>query len=93
MPKDSGSGKKPLLLPSWAVLIFPMIPRYIRAFSQKNKLKHLGLRIDSELHYKLHYLASYEGRSVNGEVVYLIRKAVKQFEGENGIIELPKEDE
>lgn len=39
------------------------------------KDKHLGLRIDRELHYKLHYLLRYDGRSANGEVLYLIRQA------------------
>ena len=54
---------------------------------KKEKDKHLGLRIDSELHYKLHYISKYEGRSANGEVIYLIRKAIEEFEKEHGIIE------
>ena len=41
-----------------------------------SKNKHLGLLIDPETHYKLHYMAKYEGRSGNGEVLYLIRQAV-----------------
>ena len=44
---------------------------------KKEKDKHLGLRIDSELHYKLHYISQYEGRSANGEVIYLIRNGTK----------------
>ena len=28
--------------------------------------KHLGLEIDPVLHYKLKYIAQYEGRSANG---------------------------
>ncbi|MDO4343794.1 MAG: Arc family DNA-binding protein [Eubacteriales bacterium] len=48
------------------------------------KDKHLGLRIDSETHKKLRSLAEYEGRSINGEVLYLIRQAIKQHEKENG---------
>lgn len=55
------------------------------------KDKHLGLRIDQELHYKLHYLSRYEGRSANGEVLYLIRRAIERFEAEHGKIELPAE--
>ena len=55
---------------------------------KKEKDKHLGLRIDSELHYKLHYLSRYEGRSANGEVIYLIRKAIQEFESKNGPIEM-----
>ena len=51
---------------------------------EKNKDKHLGLRIDSETHKKLKSLSEYEGRSINGEVLYLIRQAIKQHEKENG---------
>ena len=32
------------------------------------KGKHLGIRIDEELHYKMQYIAAYEDRSLNGEV-------------------------
>lgn len=62
-------------------------------YSPKNKDKHLGLRIDKELHYKLHYLAAYEGRSASGEILYLLRKAIRQFEMEHGKIELPQEED
>lgn len=54
--------------------------------SEKNK--HLGLRIDNELHYKLHYIAQYDGRSANGEVIYLIRKYIEEFEKAQGKIEM-----
>ena len=60
---------------------------------KKERNKHLGLRIDNELHYKLHYIAQYEGRSANGEVIYLIRRAIEDFEKENGKIDLPAEKE
>ena len=50
------------------------------------KLKHLGIRIDSELHAKLHYVSRYEGRSANGQILYLIRQCVRQFEKEHGAI-------
>ena len=49
--------------------------------------------IDRELHDKLHYLSRYEGRSANGEVLYLIRQAIERFEAEHGTIELPDEPE
>ena len=51
--------------------------------AKKEKDKHLGLRIDTELHYKLHYISQYEGRSANGEVIYLIRKAVSGLKPED----------
>ena len=54
------------------------------------KSKHLGLRIDNELHYKLHYISRYDGRSANGEVLYLIRKRIEELEKVNGKIELPE---
>ena len=55
---------------------------------KREKDKHLGLRIDSELHYKLRYISDYEGRSANGEVIYLIRQAIEAFEKEHGKIEM-----
>lgn len=58
----------------------------------RNKVnKHLGIEIDPELHYKLHYIAKYEGRSANGEILYLVRRAIKEFETAEGEIELPDE--
>lgn len=44
------------------------------------KDKHLGLRIDAETHEKLKKLAEFEGRSINGQVLYLIRQAIRQNE-------------
>ena len=49
--------------------------------------KHLGLEIEPQLHKKLKSIAKYEGRSINGQVLYLIRQCVKSFEEENGTIE------
>ncbi len=51
-----------------------------------NKDKHLGIRIDNELHYKLHYISKYEGRSGNGQILYLIRKCILEFEDKHGKI-------
>lgn len=48
------------------------------------KNKHLGLRIDSETHKKLRALAELEDRSINSEVLYLIRQAVAKCEKESG---------
>ena len=52
--------------------------------------KHLGLEIDPELHYKLHYISKYEGRSANGQVLYLIRNCIKDFERRECVIEIPE---
>lgn len=51
--------------------------------------KHLGIEIEPELHYKLHYIAKYEGRSGNGQILYLIRQYIKDFEKIEGTIEVP----
>lgn len=48
--------------------------------------KHLGLEIDPELHHKLRYIAKYEGRSINGQLLYLVRQCVKDFEATDGPI-------
>lgn len=48
------------------------------------KDKHLGLRIDSETHEKLRSLAEFDGRSINGEVLYLIRQAILKHEKVHG---------
>ena len=48
--------------------------------------KHLGIEVDPELHYKLHYIAKYEGRSANGQILYLIRQCIRKFEEQNGEI-------
>ena len=61
---------------------------------RNKKNKHLGIEIDPELHYKLHYISKYEGRSANGQILYLIRKCIKEFEESDGKIEviLPEKD-
>ena len=55
------------------------------------KDKHLGLNIDRELHYKLQYVSKYDGRSISGEVLYLLRRYIADFEERHGKIELPEE--
>ena len=47
---------------------------------ENNKDKHLGLRIDFDTHRKLKEMSEYDGRSINGEVLYLIRQAIRQYE-------------
>lgn len=51
------------------------------------KDKHIGLRIDSNTHKKLKNLAEYDGRSINGEILYLIRQAVAKHEEKHGTID------
>ena len=54
--------------------------------------KHLGIEVSPDLHGKLHYIAKYEGRSANGQILYLIRQCIKEFEAENGEIKLEQEE-
>lgn len=54
---------------------------------ENSENKHLGLRLDGELHRKLRYISEYDGRSINGEVIYLIRRYIEQFEKKHGKIE------
>lgn len=48
--------------------------------------KHLGIEVEPELHRKLHYIAKYEGRSGNGQILYLIRQCIRDFEEKHGEI-------
>ena len=54
--------------------------------------KHLGIEIDPELHAKLHYIAKYEGRSANGQILFLLRQCIRDFEENNGTIEWEKQE-
>lgn len=46
--------------------------------------KHLSIRMDGELHDKIQSIAAYEGRSMSGQILYLIKKCVRDFEKEHG---------
>lgn len=52
------------------------------------EVKSVSIRIPSNLLKQLHYIADYEGRSANSQVLYLIRKCVKEFKDEHGEIEI-----
>ena len=56
------------------------------------KGKHLGIRIDNDLHTKLHYISKYEGRSANAQILYLVRQCILSFEKENGEIKTNNND-
>ena len=58
---------------------------------RNKKNKHLGIEIDPTLHYKLHYVSKYEGRSANGQVLYLVRRCISEFERNVETIEVPEE--
>ena len=48
--------------------------------------KHLGIEVDPELHHKIRYIAKYEGRSINGQILYVLRQSIKEFEQREGVI-------
>ena len=47
---------------------------------------HLSIRMDTEIHDKFQYVASYEGRSMSGQILYLIQKSIREHEKEHGPI-------
>ena len=51
-----------------------------------NKTCYLSIRMDQELHDKIRYVAAYEGRSMSGQIVYLMQKCIREFEKEHGTI-------
>lgn len=53
-----------------------------------DKRNHLSIRTEKELHDKFKYIASYEGRSMSGQVLYLIQTCIREFEKEHGPISL-----
>ncbi len=50
-------------------------------------VKSVSIRIEEEMLNKIAYVADYEGRSVNSQVLVLIREHIKAFEETNGVIE------
>jgi hypothetical protein len=50
-------------------------------------IKSVSIRIEEEMLDKLAYVADYEGRSVNSQVLVLIRENIKDFESANGVID------
>ena len=50
-------------------------------------IKSVSIRIEEEMLSKIAYIADYEGRRVNSQVLILIRDHIKQFEESNGLID------
>ncbi|MDE6728869.1 MAG: hypothetical protein K2J80_13185 [Oscillospiraceae bacterium] len=51
-------------------------------------MKSYSIRIDDEMLDKLHFIADYEARSANGQIIILIRNCIEEFEKKNGEIVL-----
>ena len=50
-------------------------------------VKSVSIRIEQEMLSKIAYIADYEGRSVNSQILVLIRENIKAFEAANGSID------
>ena len=50
-------------------------------------VKSISIRIEEEMLNKIAYIADYEGRSVNSQVLVLIRESIKAFKDANGPID------
>lgn len=48
--------------------------------------KHISIRADSEMLDKFYYVSKYYGRSGSGQILYLMRSLVSDFEKEHGSI-------
>lgn len=49
-------------------------------------MKSYSIRIEDELLDKLHIIADYEARSANGQIIFLIKKCIEEYEKKNGEI-------
>ncbi len=50
-------------------------------------IKSVSIRNEEEMLDKISYIADYEGRSVNSQVLVLIIENIKAFEGAKGVID------
>ena len=50
-------------------------------------VKSVSIRIEQDMLDKIAYIADYEGRSVNSQILVLIRENIKTFEDANGTID------
>ena len=54
--------------------------------------RHFGLRIEDTLLRKFRYICDYEGRSANGQILFMIRQSIAAFEKEHGTICLEEKE-
>lgn len=47
---------------------------------------HLSIRMNTNLHDKFRFVAGAEGRTMSGQILYLIQKCIRDFEKEHGPI-------
>lgn len=51
-----------------------------------SKQKHLSIRADAQMLDKFYYVSKYFGRSGSGQILYLMRSLIEDFEKEHGNI-------
>ena len=59
---------------------------------KKKKNAVIFNRVSPEIHQKLKYIAEYEGRTINGQALYLILTCIRDFEKKHGPIPVEEED-
>jgi len=53
----------------------------------KDNKSRYTLRMDAQQLEKLQYIAEYEGRTKNGQLVYMVNRLIEEFEEKHGPIE------
>lgn len=51
-------------------------------------IKSLSIRIPIDLLNEIHYIADYEGRSVNSQILYLLRQCSSEFKKLHGMFDI-----
>lgn len=54
----------------------------------KKDIAYLNIRVNRQLHDNLQYISAYEGRSMGGQILYLLNRCIREFEQKNGPIEI-----
>ena len=54
--------------------------------------KSLSIRIEEEMLDKLHFVADYEGRRANSQILILIRDCIEKYEEKHGEIKVGKRE-
>ena len=56
--------------------------------NDKSDIKSVSIRIPNTLLKELHYVADYEGRSANSQILYLVRQCIDEFKETHGNFEV-----
>lgn len=65
-----------------------MLSKYLRGVIVATNKIQTGIRFEPELLYKITYIAKQNRRSLNAQLEYLAQECVKQYEAENGSIQI-----